>query len=62
MDNKTKQQSDRSTSTIDIGKERKERIEDFRARQQLKGKKIERIDEAVNMLIDAGLEAETLEA
>ena len=61
MSNKSKQQN-RSTSTIDLGKDRKERIENFRARQQLKGKKIERIDEAVNMLIDAGLEAETLEA
>ena len=62
MSNKSKRAHTRSTATIDIGRERKERIEGFRARKLLKGEKIQTVEEAVNLLIDAGLEAETINA
>lgn len=55
---KTKVAHTSSESTIDIGRERKERIEDFRARRRLAGQKITTQEEAINILIDRGLEME----
>lgn len=54
----SKHTTDRSTSTVDLGKTRKERIERFRAAQLLNGVTMPKIDEAINFLVDRGLEAE----
>lgn len=58
MAKNSKQPTDRSTSTVDLGKVRKERIERFRAAKRLSGVVIPKIDEAINTLVDRGLEAE----
>ena len=60
MANKSKKGSDRSTATIDLGKERKERITRFRAQKVIEGQPIPTIEVAVNILVDRGLEAEAL--
>ena len=61
MSIKTKKQN-RSTATIDLGRERKEKIEVYRAKKFLKGERITSINDAVNILVDAGLEAEIINA
>lgn len=58
MNRKSKKGNSRSTSTIDLGRDRKEKIDLFRAKMQLKGVKISTIDVAVNMLVDKALELE----
>lgn len=62
MGKKSKKASDRSTAYIDLGRDRKNRIAAFRAKKTLQGQNITSIEEAVNLLVDAGLEAETLNA
>lgn len=42
--------------TVEFGEERKEKIERFRARRRMEGEVLSRIDDAVNVLIDKGLE------
>jgi hypothetical protein len=58
MGNKSKQGGDRSTATIDLGKVRKERIEDFRAKRRMARKPIATQEDAVNTLVDIALEKE----
>lgn len=58
MSNKSKKTSGRSTATIDLGKARKERIADFRAKRHLAKQPIPTIEEAVNILVDKALELE----
>lgn len=60
MAKKTKRASDSSWSNIDLGVQRKGRINGFRAKREEKGAKIKSIEEAVNILVDLGLEHETL--
>lgn len=60
MKNKSTNKGDRSTSTVDIGLIRKERIERFRASKRLKGVVISNIDTAINTLVDIGLDAENV--
>lgn len=65
MSKKTKRAATSSKSIIDLGVERKGRIMAFRGKRQEKRKPIRSIEEAVNILVDAGLdalEAETLSA
>jgi hypothetical protein len=54
----TKKRDSRSTSTIDLGKERKKRIKRFRSLQDPEGTRFSTIDDAVNTLIDKALELE----
>lgn len=62
MAKETKTKTRKGAYTVVLGEERAERIERFRARRHAdKGQKISTIDEAVNMLIDAGLQYEALQ-
>jgi hypothetical protein len=62
MNNKSKRASNRSAAIINLGKERKEKIRRFRAKEELSGNKITSIEEAVNILVDRALETETLQS
>lgn len=62
MANKSKKQSQRSLATIDLGKSRKQQIADFRAKRHLAKAPIATIEQAVNILVDRGLEAEGIPA
>lgn len=58
MATKSKKASGSSKSNIDLGKERKRRISDFRAKKHLDGVIIPNLDQAVNMLVDKALDLE----
>lgn len=60
MSSKVKTQAKRSAYTIRLDEDRKREIERFRAKRSLDGQKISTMDEALNILIDRGLEAETI--
>lgn len=48
--------------TIHLGVDRVQQIERFRGKSKYQGKTISTIDEAVNLLVDRGLEYESLNA
>ncbi len=58
MAKKPKSAHVRSTTTVDLGKVRKERIARFRAKKQLEGTPIPNLELAVNQLLDRALELE----
>lgn len=58
MSKNHKTQPRKAAHTIRLGEERKERIERFRAVRRANGEVISTIDDAVNILVDRGLEAE----
>jgi len=55
MAKKSKHDSDRSTITINLGKDRKDRIRRFCAQVELDTKSRPTIEEAVNRLVDQAL-------
>lgn len=62
MGKKSKQASDSSKYVVDLGKVRKRRISDFRAKCQLEKKQvIPNVEEAVNTLCDIALEIEGIQ-
>lgn len=62
MAKKSKNSESSSYSNVDLGKGRKERIEDFRAKKRLEGTRYDYLDDAINYLIDRGLQAEAVNA
>lgn len=58
MAGKTKRRSGSSKSNIDLGPERKRRIEDLRAKKHLEKQPLPLLDDAVNYCVDRTLEAE----
>lgn len=61
MRKKNKTEHTPSYSNVDIGVERKRRINVFRAKRELEGTRMDKIDDAINELIDLGLEADLLQ-
>lgn len=60
MQNNVKTAPRKAAHTIYLGEDRKEKIERFRANRRLVGQPIPTIHDAVLVLIDLGLEHETL--
>lgn len=58
MGQKAKNGGNRSTSTIDLGRVRKKRINLYRAQEEVKGTEYRTIDDAVNALLDKALDLE----
>ncbi len=54
----SKSPTQRSTATIDLGRERKNKIALFRAKRLQQGETIPSLEKAVNILLDKSLEVE----